>query len=277
VGGYSRQVVLGIYLDIRRRDIANDIPMVIDHNQRRYSLSVHQLKAFTERLIAAEIITTVSLQPKARSKLSGRGLLDGDHIVGSNAQIVQSLGVKLLNRRKAAAILPKELDQSELTEDTNHFLVIGLLGHDNAMDTAAEGLYRCENVRGCWQRNKRFLLHAQGLDILKRDLLSISSFLGKLIIRCAMSFLRGGQPRGQQKYGCTGINQDLGNVSLTAMKFEKHVDGKPTFVASSTPVSNSTNCKSSGLTSSPMQISRQSRPIKAESTVFGGGGLSIKL
>lgn len=116
-----------------------------------------------------------------------------------------------------------------------------------------------------------------------------------------MSFLRGGQPRRQQKvcvqirvvecsygsivlsafsnkqYGGTGINQDLGNVSLTAMKFEKHVDGKPTFVASSMPVSNSTNCKSSGLTNSPMEISRQSRPMKAGSTVFGGGGLSIKL
>lgn len=149
VGSSSRRVVFGCYLDIRRRDIANHIPMVIDHYQRRYPFSIHQLQSFTERLIAAEIIPTVSLQREAGTKVSGTGLLDGDHIVRSNAQIVQSLWIELLNRRKAAAILPKKFDQSELTEDANHFLVIGLLGHDNAMNTATKGLYSCENVRGC--------------------------------------------------------------------------------------------------------------------------------
>jgi hypothetical protein len=43
------------------------------------------------------------------------------------------------------------------------------------------------------------------------------------------------------------------------------------------PVSSSTNCSSSGLTSSPIEISLQSRPTKAGSVLFGGGGLSIRL
>lgn len=43
------------------------------------------------------------------------------------------------------------------------------------------------------------------------------------------------------------------------------------------PVSSSTNFNSSGLTSSPIEISLQSRPTKAGSVLFGGGGLSIRL
>jgi hypothetical protein len=53
--------------------------------------------------------------------------------------------------------------------------------------------------------------------------------------------------------------------------------GGNTFVASSIPVSTSTNLKSSGLTSSPIEISRQSRPANAGFILCGAGGLSIKL
>jgi hypothetical protein len=35
--------------------------MVIDHNERGHSFSVHQLKSFTKRFVAAEGISTVSL------------------------------------------------------------------------------------------------------------------------------------------------------------------------------------------------------------------------
>ena len=84
----QRRFVLALYLNVCRGNIAYHIPMVINHDKRRYSFCIHQLKSFTKRLIAAERKVTVSIWPNTRIAVSGKGLLDGDHIVRANTQAV---------------------------------------------------------------------------------------------------------------------------------------------------------------------------------------------
>lgn len=66
-------------------------------------------------------------------------VLYGNNILGPNVEIPQDYGVKLVDDRETACIIPQEPKGRELTEDSDH--VIGAMLHDQyAMYTAREYL-----------------------------------------------------------------------------------------------------------------------------------------
>lgn len=120
------------HLDIGNGDIPDHIKMIIDDGNRRDSLAIHLLKGVGQRLVTTARVS-IDLILSADS-------LDRDDLMGSDRQVFQVLRIQLINHRKAAAVLPEEFDQSELAEDSHHFILVVLVDNNHAMNSASERL-----------------------------------------------------------------------------------------------------------------------------------------
>lgn len=98
--------------------------------------------------------------------------LDGYDLLSTDIEILQDLWIQMIDDRKGAAVLPQEVDQIPLAEDTNH-IVCSLLGDQNAMCSSSEELDGRRQVRGFWKHDKWRLLR-QGQDVVQWYWLSLT-------------------------------------------------------------------------------------------------------
>jgi hypothetical protein len=91
------------YLDIRRRDVAHHVGMVIYHSNGRDSFAVHELQRFAKLLVTTE---SLSVNFSDTKQVKQEHSLDGDHLARPDAQITQVLRVQLIDDGKATTILP---------------------------------------------------------------------------------------------------------------------------------------------------------------------------
>lgn len=111
------------------------------------------------------------------TSLNFRDLLDAHDFVRPNLQSPQALRIQLIDDREPTSILPQELDQPPLTQNTCH-LIGSLLHNNDSMDSAPEHFDRAPQVGCMWQRHER-ILPSKILHILYWDFASFASFLGQ--------------------------------------------------------------------------------------------------
>ena len=154
-------------------------------------------------------------EPSRRSR--ARSVLDAhDVALRADRQVLDHLGVHLVDEREALGVLPQELDHLELAQHAEH--VVGPLAHDDeAVHARAEGLDGLGQLRRVRQDDEG-LLGAQALGLLDGD--------GAAGLRFARQVLEEGQVLRVRPQAARGEEQVLIEVLVVERGHGRAVRGR---------------------------------------------------
>jgi hypothetical protein len=156
-------------------------------------------------------------------------LLDSQHSLGADAEVLDEVRVQLVDIWKALPVLPEKLDQPQLCEHSSD--VVGAFFRDqHSVYTAPKHLHSLGQVCRVRERDQWLLLVAHLLHVSERYGLPFSSLLGELVERGDILFVGVCEAEYEEEVGVqVAVVERAGRVSRVLAVTEQDDVGRALF------------------------------------------------